>query len=107
MDWICKKCGVSFNEHGENIDGLCPFCFGESNLKQLIKNNSNCVKPQLDAGWRDAEKELPENMKDVLVCNIKNGYIGITHQTRGLWFSAGYQSDITHWMELPTPPTCV
>jgi hypothetical protein len=47
--------------------------------------------------------------RDILVCQSQNGLIKVGHweEYSGMWHTdiAGSMQGITHWMELPTPPT--
>jgi hypothetical protein len=57
--------------------------------------------------WRDADKELPEELTAVLVyghCDnkLKRG-MDVCWICHGRWTS-WFVNDITHWLPLPTPP---
>lgn len=83
------------------------------------KSPQNLPKAEADAyslsgnDWRDARKELPDDRRDVIIGNANNKCVSVGwwngehNNSEGKWLirTAHFDGDVTHWKELPDPPT--
>ena len=82
--------------------------------KDNAKDKGGFGYPLLYDGWRDCTEELPENTNEVLIKhkNYNHVMIGHYYDIGERWYlrkEIGHisESEITHWMPLPDPPTVI
>jgi hypothetical protein len=82
----------------------------ETNTNLTDESGRN-INPVLGTDWISIEDQMPVSGKNVLVFIPMYGKIIVAYYWEGCWsdtipkMSNPYWK-VTHWMELPTPPTC-
>ena len=91
--YICSICG----EHSRSKEERCPCCDNK------MRNAENI----LHDGWRDARKDPPELLEDVIVyitdCGVWMGY-RVSKTKYSLVGSPVPCDTVTHWMQCPQEP---
>ena len=94
----CERCGNA--RLLESFDGLLRFC-SDGHEKETMHQ----VWP---SGWISVEDRLPERDHAYLVRIQEDGWEWFdVDDWRGRWYWAtesGYESQLTHWMEIPELP---
>lgn len=88
----CNKCGKKFLA---SCESLCPDC-----------KKADGVYAVLGEGWRDANRDCPDNDSPVLVCSkLRDGLfyeVGFWESGRG-WAIQGFDSDVIAWKPIDPP----
>ena len=86
------------NRHPMCYDIHCAECIAD----RLITNGVTIQR------WIPVEERLPGNEQVVIVCDIRENWIGCWEYRHGGEWADNYltfsNSDITHWMPMPEPP---
>ena len=99
--WLCLNCGsVEWHLRGEGKAILCECVAG-------VWTTMEQVWPA-PSGWISMEDRLPERDHAYLVRIQEDGWEWFdVDDWRGRWYWAtesGYESQLTHWMEIPELP---
>jgi len=75
------------------------------------KTQGNEANTLLGTGWISINDQMPTSGKDVLVYIPMYQKIIVAHYWEGIWEDTIPKMTnpfwkVTHWMELPSPPTC-
>jgi hypothetical protein len=97
----CSKCGQTFV--GDKRAWTCFSCAVEE-IGNVAKPDA-C--PQLCEGWRDVNKELPNDYDDVLIANhrfVSVGWCAFDEDKKWHIRTVIYEGEVLYWRPLPDPP---